>query len=154
VKLSIEQEIELEAKKHRYRTKYTLAQTHCHGVAAREAEQAVREMSLDLSTIKYNIPHEHKKKGEMKPLSDADICIGSQMQPACNGSIIKNHYFLTIRCDFEGCTCCSSLPATKIPMQVVPYVYENLFNFPRPADFNPVVYDAYAFDISQPQAMV
>jgi len=58
---------------------------------------------------------------------------------------VKNQYFLAIRCKYDGCTCCSRLPVTKVPVQIIPTVNEDLYNYETPADFKPTVYDECRF---------
>lgn len=63
---------------------------------------------------------ERRKRGVMKPLSPEDLYMATQMQPACHGTHVTNEYFLAVRCGYEGCTCCASLPLARIPLTIVP----------------------------------
>jgi hypothetical protein len=80
-------------------------------------------LSLNLAEIKYDIEKSRKKKGVMKPLSKEDHFMMSNIQPACNSHHVKNKYFITIRCNFDGCTCCADTPHAKIPLNIVPMVH-------------------------------
>jgi hypothetical protein len=46
-----------------------LADKHESGVGARHENEEERSLELALSSIRYDIAHERKKKGVMKPLS-------------------------------------------------------------------------------------
>ena len=43
-----------------------------------------------------------------------------QIQAAAHGAIIRNEYFVAIRTDYDGCTCCDTTPLARTPLQIVP----------------------------------
>lgn len=108
VRLALEQEISIHADGHHWRTTRELTRKEEHGVGARHATVEERNLELDLKTIRFEVPPQKKKKGVMKPLSQEDIFMMQNMQPATHGAHITNEYFLAVRCNFEGCLCCSA----------------------------------------------
>lgn len=91
-------------------------------------------MVLDLSTIHYSIPKERKNK---KIYSLEEHFLMSQMQPATSAPNIKNQYFLSVRSQYDGCTCCSGLPHARIPLTIVP-VEPQFYPVQQPMDFSPI----------------
>ena len=78
-------------------------------------------MEIDLKSVTpYNPPTMRKKKN--KPFSREDLFMLRNLQAKCTGAHITNNYFLTVRCQFAGCTCCSNLPVTRIPLTIVPII--------------------------------
>ena len=61
----------------------------------------------------------------------------SQIQPACNSKKVKNKYFLTIRCTYEGCICCADTPMAKIPLVIMPVVNPECYGWQVPEGFEP-----------------
>jgi len=81
------------------------------------------EMYVDLNKIiMENIPEFKKKKGVEVRLSPEDAFMMKCVQPATHSRHITNEYFLKIECTYEGCTCCSNVPDTSMPMTIVPIV--------------------------------
>jgi hypothetical protein len=135
----------LNGSGHRFNHTYTLANREQNGVAARTNANEPRLLELDLKTIRYTAPASRKKKGVVKPLSIEDRFMMENMQPRCNGSLVKNEYFLTVRCGYDGCTCCSSLPVCRVPITIVPIINPQVWGYQQPADFNPQVYQSFQF---------
>ena len=79
-------------------------------------------MEVDLRTIKYNAPTQKKKKGVQKAISVEDQFMMSNMAPKCTGHHITNEYYLTVRCQFDGCVCCSAMPHARVPITIVPMI--------------------------------
>jgi hypothetical protein len=104
-------------------------------------------MELDLRTIKYNAPAYKKKKGVTKPLSIEDRFMIENMQAKCSGTLVKNEYFMTVRCAFAGCVCCSQLPIARIPLTIVPIINPQVWGYQQPQDFNPTVYQSQYFQL-------
>jgi hypothetical protein len=107
------------------------------GVPARTPGEAQRLLQLDLKTIRYTAPAFTMKKGVQKPLSIEDKYMMENMQPQCHGMYVTNDYFLCVRCEFNGCTCCSQLPVARIPLTVVPIVNPQVWGYQQPQDFSP-----------------
>ena len=63
------------------------------------------------------------------------------IQAKTTGRHIKNKYFLVVRCGYSGCTCCSSLPITRIPLTIAPVMNPQCW-IPPQADFQPTVWQA------------
>jgi hypothetical protein len=149
VRLAMEQELTLTSDSaifggsHRFHKVYTLANREQAGIAARTNASEPRLLELDLKTIKYNAPATKKKKGVEKPLSVEDRFMMENMQPKCTGKHVKNEYFLTVRCGYEGCTCCASLPVCRVPITIVPIINPQVWGYQQPQDFNPHVYQSF-----------
>ena len=62
---------------------------------------------------------------------------------ATHGKIITNEYFLAIRCEYDGCRCCSIQPFARIPVNIIPSTTGFNFLLPQPVDFNPQVYSQF-----------
>ncbi len=77
VTIAVEQRISLKADGHSLTDTFTLNSEHADGADARQAEKLVRNLSLDLKEIKYEMPKEKKKRGVMKPVSMEDQFMGS-----------------------------------------------------------------------------
>ena len=116
---------------------FTLSKKSEAGVPARATKSEQRILEVDLKTIKYTAPDMKKKKGVMKPLSIEDRFMLENMSPKCSGTHVKNEYFLSVRCGFEGCTCCSQLPVCRVPITIVPVINPQVWGYQTPQDFNP-----------------
>ena len=114
-----------------------MAQKEEAGVPARGNKDEKRVLELDLRTIRYTAPLHRKKKGVEKPLSVEDRFMMENMQPRCRGTHITNEYYLTVRCGFSGCTCCSSLPVARVPITIVPIINPQVWGYQTPQDFQP-----------------
>ncbi len=147
VRLAIEQELTLNASGHRFHHLFTLANRTEAGVEARKEGTQQRHMEVDLRTIRYTAPDHKKKKGVQKALSVEDRFMMENMAPKCSGSHVKNEYFLAVRCAFEGCVCCASMPVARVPITIVPVINPQVWSYQQPADFNPQVYQAYSFNL-------
>jgi hypothetical protein len=79
-------------------------------------------MSLDLKTVRYTPPQQRKKRNQMIAWSPEDMFMMQNMQAKCSGQHVKNNYYLVVRCGYSGCTCCSHLPMTRIPLTIVPII--------------------------------
>ena len=135
VNLAVEQHLRMSAQGHHFNKVYTLTHSEQEGVAARQAEIVHRTLTVDLKNIRYVAPTERKVKGTMKALSKEDRFMIENMQPACHAHHVQNEYFLTVRCSYEGCTCCAGLPHAKIPLNIVPIVNPECYGFAIPQDF-------------------
>jgi len=90
-------------------------------VPARAPNNEQKLMEIDLRTVSpYNPPATRKKGGKQRPWSSEDLFMMRNLQAKCTGRHIENNYFLSVRCRFAGCTCCSNLPVTRIPLTIVP----------------------------------
>ena len=145
VRLAIEQDLEVHADGQTYRNLFTLADRHEQGVPANHGSVEKRKLEVDLKSIRYEVPHERKRKGVMKAVSPEDLYMMQNMQPACHGHNVKNEYFLAVRCSYSGCTCCSAQPYARIPLTIVPVFNPQCYGYQQPADFNPQIYQAYNF---------
>ena len=88
------------------------------------------EMIVDLNTIRMeNIPEYKKKKGVEVKNSQEDAYMMAGVQGATHSRHITNEYFLKVECSYEGCTCCSNVPDTSMPMTIVPIVNPACFGF-------------------------
>jgi hypothetical protein len=90
-------------------------------------------MTLDLSTIKYEVPEMKKKKGKQIKVSPEDMFMLKSIQPACHSRHITNEYFIVIELGYDGCTCCSNLPDARTPFTIVPLVNPACFGFQPPS---------------------
>ena len=79
-----------------------------------------RFISLDLSSIKFKIPDSRSKKGVQKAFSPADLQMMRQTAPTTHGTLIQNEYFMTVRTDFEGCSCMTQQPMARVPILLIP----------------------------------
>lgn len=59
------------------------------------------------------------------------------VQPATHSKFITNEYFLCTEVTYDGCTCCSNLPDSRLPLTIVPMVNPELFGFQPPEDYEP-----------------
>jgi len=60
------------------------------------------------------------------------------VQPACHGGYISNDYFICIELAYDGCTCCSNLPDSRMMMTIVPIVNPACFGFQPPDAYMPI----------------
>lgn len=137
VRVAIEQDLHIAACNHAFHDVITLANQNAEGVAAKHETKVLREIDVDLSTIRFNAPTNHSKGGVEIPLSIEEIFQLSQLQPVCHGKIVRNEYFIAVRTAFEGCTCCSATPIVKIPLVILPTYNPAVFGFQQPQDFKP-----------------
>jgi hypothetical protein len=137
IRLAIEQEVTIRCGGHSFKEMYTLAEKQEQGVLALCAEPQYRFIEIDLNTVKYTPRASHNKKGVNKPYSQEDIFMMSQAQPASHGNIVKNEYFIAIRTEYSGCTCCASLPTARIPLVILPMINPACYGFQAPTDFVP-----------------
>ena len=107
---------------------------------------APQTMSLDLGTIKFNIPKPTKKKKDPKswlggtinvPRSPEEIFMLSNLPPACHSPHIKIDYFLNANIKYDGCTCCLEKSDIKIPMSIIPITNPATYGFQEPPDYQP-----------------
>lgn len=63
--MAVEQEIEINCGHvmHIFRDRIVLVQKHENGVPANHSQPESRNLEVDLSKIKYNVPQHHKKMG-------------------------------------------------------------------------------------------
>jgi hypothetical protein len=94
-------------------------------------------MVMDLVNIKYDVPGQKKKRGEMKQRSPEDAFMVSGVQSETHSRFINNEYYLVIEAGYDGCTCCSNLPDARMPITIVPICDPRFFGFVAPADWNP-----------------
>eukprot|EP00347_Sterkiella_histriomuscorum_P000383 403376073 len=158
VRFVVEQHISIHAGWDTYSTIYNLSTKNETGLEARHSKPEIKQFDLPLSTIKYDVGQDKKKDGTFKMRSDEAMFFLSQLQPQVNSKHLKNEYFLGVRCDFEGCTCCSQQPNVLIPITILSQMDLQQFQIQSPPDFNPVYYDKYfmlfdpsAIQINQPQ---
>lgn len=127
MRLAVEQVIEIHANGHHFRDVIVLTDKHEGGAPARHGETVHKELNLNLGNIKFVPPHERKKKGVVKAVSAEDQYMMSSIPPACHAGSIKNDYYLTVRCTYEGCTCCAETPYAKVPLTILPYANPTFF---------------------------
>ena len=121
VRLAIEQELKLVCGGHTYQEMLTLASKTEPGIPALNKENVHRHIEVNLGSIRVApIPSRTTKKGVTKPYQPEDTFMMSQIQAAAHGGLIKNEYFVAIRTDYDGCTCCDSTPLARTPLQIVP----------------------------------
>ena len=153
VRLAIEQELKLKTSAsggfgtHSTNQTFTLANKTEPGVGPRQARKEPRGIEVDLKTIKYTVAASRKKKGIDKPLSVEDRYMLENIAAKCKGSLITNEYFLTVRCDYAGCTCCSQTPVCRVPITIVPVINPQVWGYQQPQDFNPQVYSQCTFAV-------
>merc|ERR1712183_522188 len=94
------------------------------------------DFNIDLSKIKYEAITQKKKAGQVKTVGPDDQFLMKQLQPAVkHAKYISNRYFLAVRTEFDGCTCCNETPDGKTPLTVVPMVNPATYGFAPPADY-------------------
>ncbi|CDW79403.1 UNKNOWN [Stylonychia lemnae] len=147
VRLAVEQVVRITAGWHTFNQTFTLSDKHEAGVPANHSTPELRHLELPLSSITYQVEGQRKKGGHMKSICAEDLYMMKQMQPACHGHHITNEYFLAVRCGFEGCTCCATLPHARIPISIVPVVNPQFASFSQPTDFAPQYYQQYDFQV-------
>lgn len=118
---------------------FTLSEKYEQGVAAKEPNDVYRFITVDLNTIKFNPPAARDWLGVSKPYSPEDTFMMSQAQPVTHGYIVKNEYFIAIRTEYDGCTCCTDTPTARVPLTILPEVNPNCYGFQPPANFQPMV---------------
>lgn len=136
IRIAMEQEIELQADGHHWREVNTLIAKDEDGVGANHGDKVEKTLKLDLGKLKYPIKTQKKKKGVVKNVSIEDQYMMGQIQAACSGKLIKNKYFLAVRCTFDGCTCCSATPYARIPLNILPKNNPECF-MPMPSNWKP-----------------
>ena len=130
VRLALEQDITLTSNdNHRFSHVFTLTSKSESGVLARGNADEQRLLELDLKTIRFVAPEFRMKGGVKKPISIEDKFMLENMSPKATGRIVSNNYFLTVRCEYEGCTCCSALPVARTPVTIVPMMNPQLQNY-------------------------
>eukprot|EP00347_Sterkiella_histriomuscorum_P001387 403372231 len=137
VRMAVEQNIHIQAEGFTFADTITLVQKQEGGVHAKQDNKVDKELEVDLNSIRYPAPETKKKHGKVVPVSLEDAFQMSQMQPACHGHLVRNEYFIAVRTDFEGCTCCTTFPSVKTPLVVLPIVNPQCFGFAAPPDFHP-----------------
>eukprot|EP00347_Sterkiella_histriomuscorum_P005522 403356296 len=147
VRLAVEQTVWIQAQGHTFSQTFTLSDRSESGVDARHQGVVHKHLELPLSTIRYEVSDQKKKGGHMKPISQEDLFMMRQIQPACHGHHVRIDYHMTVRCAFQGCTCCAALPHAKIPLSIVPIVNPSCTGYQQPQDFNPHYYDAYSAQV-------
>ena len=125
-----------EGPAHSYTDHDNLVSQNLTGPAAGEADWK-REMTCDLNKIHYEVQADkkNKKTGLRKPLTKEDRFMMSSIQPACHGKWIHNEYHLIVKCEYDGCTCCSNLPDSDMKMTIVPMINPECFGFQPPAEW-------------------
>ncbi len=121
ISFKVKQTMVLDAGLHKHIVNDTLVQDQTSGPAAR-VKDFKTELVLDLSKIKFDVPHFKKKKGQQKKQTPEDLFMFANVQPATNSKHITNQYSLVIEVEYKGCTCCSNLPDAKTPLTIVPIV--------------------------------
>ncbi len=117
VRLAIEQEIKLTCGGHRYSEMITLAQRTEGGIPAQNPQNVHRHIEVNLGSIKTPPVNDRPtKKGTVKPYGPEDKFMMQQIQAAAHGSIIQNNYFVAIRTEYDGCTCCDTTPLARTPL--------------------------------------
>lgn len=89
-------------------------------------------MQVDLSKIKYEVQDKKKKKGVEKKISPEDQFMMAGVQPAVHAKRITNEYFLCVKVNYDGCTCCADLPDSRSHITIVPIVNPACFGFTAP----------------------
>ncbi len=56
-----------------------------------------------------------------------------------HGFIVKNEYFIAIRTEYEGCTCCADTPTARVPLTILPEMAPGCYGFQPPANFQPAI---------------
>ena len=123
VRMQVEQEITMQCDGGYFRDVFVLAEDKEDGVPA-NAEKMERILDVNLLDIRYSIPAKKMKKGIEKDRSPEDIYLASGIQPATNGRYVKNRYFLTVRCNYDGCVCCAETPMAKVPLNIIPMPWD------------------------------
>ena len=141
IRLAIEQEVTITCDGHTWKEMYTIAEKLEAGVMARFPTPEYRYIEIDLSTIQFPVPDMRRKKN--KPISMEDKFMLSQAQPVTHGMHVTNEYFVAIRMNFNGCTCCSTLPMSRIPLVITPMINPACYGFQIPADYQPQVQPMY-----------
>lgn len=104
-------------------------------------------MLMDLSTIRYEVPEFKKKHGVQKPVSPEDAFMLAGVQSATHSKFITNEYFLVIELSYDGCTCCSNLPDSRMPITIVPLVDPRFFGYTSPDGWAPTPLGGFNFEL-------
>jgi hypothetical protein len=77
------------------------------GAAANQVEGVERQLKVDLSKIKFDVASKTAriKKGVLKPYSERDLELMSQVPPSTHGNILTIEYYLSIKTLYEGWSC-------------------------------------------------
>jgi len=94
-------------------------------------------MELNLGEIHYEVATQKKKKGVQKAISPEDRFMMAGVQPAAHSRKIQNEYFLCVEVHYNGCTCCSNLPDSRMPLTIIPIVNPACFGFQPPSMWAP-----------------
>ncbi len=81
-----------------------------------------RQLKVDLSKIRFDCNDNIQtrlKKGKPKPYSERDREMMLQVPPSTHGTIITNEYFLNIKTLYEGWSCLTYQPMTRMPITLV-----------------------------------
>lgn len=96
------------------------------------------DLEVDLSEIKFAISGKKKKHGIEKERSPEDLFLASSLQPSSFGKLQKVRTYLRVLPEYDGCTCCSSVPQGAIDMEIVPSIPPTLGAAdPSSFDWNP-----------------
>ena len=120
--LTLEQEITLLCDGKEYKEIITLGEKVEPGAAANQVEGVERQLKVDLSQIRFDCNdniQSRLKKGKQKPYSDRDREMMRQVPPSTHGTIITNEYFLNIKTLYEGWSCLTYQPMTRMPITLV-----------------------------------
>lgn len=135
VAFAVEMHVDISIWADHFRHTYEYAKSSCPGPNAGQADWE-QNFGIELHKIKYEAVTQKEKDGAIKTVGPDDQFIMSQMQPAVShGKFIKNRYFLAVRTDFDGCTCCHETPDGKTPLTIVPMVNPATYGFAPPADY-------------------
>ena len=122
ITFALEQHLKLEADHQTHPEKIILVSKHMNGAQARSILEK-QTIELDLGERKlYTAQDVKKKKGVTKPVSVEDRFMQENVAPRCTGEYVKNNIFLTIRCSYDGCTCCAELPMAQREVSIVPII--------------------------------
>lgn len=61
----------------------------------------------------------------------------SNLAPACHSKFMSNDYTLNVSVQYDGCTCCSSIPSISIPMTIIPSTHLGSYGFVEPVGYMP-----------------
>lgn len=98
-----------------------------------------KTMDVNLQHVKMPelVDKKDKKKGGRKALSSQDAFMVRGIQSACHGKFFHMEYFLVAETTYDGCTCCSELPHSRMPISILPLVNPDCFGFEPPHNWQP-----------------
>lgn len=129
VAFTVEQVIKIDHGGYSHTEKNELIRETIDGPEAGESDWK-RQMTLDLSEIKYEVSDTKNKKGQVKRISPEDQFSMAGCQPACHAEAFQSNYYLCVQVRYDiGCSCGDPYPDSRMPLCIVPLINPACFGF-------------------------